>query len=212
MQPIPPTVGVILAGGLARRMDGRDKPLLTLGGRTLLDRVASRLAPQCSSLILNANGDPARFQRKDLPVVADSIADHPGPLAGILTGLEWTADHHPDIAWIVSVPGDTPFISEDLVQRLHEARRDAGCPLACASSGGQVHFAVGLWPVALRHDLRDAIMCKGIQSIRQWIALHGCAEASWPDEPVDPFFNINTPEDLSRAEDQAQRKHFDEGA
>jgi molybdopterin-guanine dinucleotide biosynthesis protein A len=206
MHPAFPTAGVILAGGLARRMGGRDKPLLTLGGRTLLEHVTTRLTPQCRSVILNANGDPSRFGKMGLPVVPDSVDDHPGPLAGILTGLEWTVAHLPDIEWIVSVPGDTPFIPEDLVQRLHETRQESGCALACASSGGQVHFAVGLWPVALRHNLRHAIMHKGIRSIREWVALHGCAETSWRGDPVDPFFNINTPEDLNRAEDQAQRE------
>jgi len=203
---LPPTLGVILAGGLSRRMGGRDKPLLSLGGGTLLESVAQCLAPQCQHLILNANGDPSRFEGLGVPVVPDTIPGHHGPLAGILTALEWTATHHPGIEWVVSVPGDTPFIPRDLVQRLHDARREARHPLAYASSGSQVHFAIGLWPVCLRQDLHRAIEEKGMRSIRDWAGLHGYAEACWPAEPVDPFFNINTPEDLAQARALAQRE------
>ena len=197
--PVPPTLGVILAGGLARRMGGGDKPLLRLAGRTLLDHVAGRLGPQCSGLILNVNGDPARFGAVHLPVVPDPLPGHPGPLAGILAALDWAAAHRPGLAWVASVPGDTPFIPPDLVLRLHEAREAARLPLACAASGGQLHPAVGLWPVDLRHDLREAVASGGLRSVRDWANRHGMARASWGGEPLDPFFNINTPEDLARA-------------
>jgi molybdopterin-guanine dinucleotide biosynthesis protein A len=197
--PVPPTLGVILAGGLARRMGGGDKPLLRLGGRTLLDHVAERLGPQCSGLILNINGPPARFGEVRLPVVPDPLPGHPGPLAGILAALDWAAAHRPGIAWVVSAPGDTPFLPPDLVPRLHEARESAGLPLAAAASGGQLHPAVGLWPVDLRHDLREAVAAGGLRSVRDWANRHGMAQASWGSEPPDPFFNINTPEDLARA-------------
>ncbi len=199
MSPSPSTLGVILAGGLSRRMGGGDKTLLSIGGRTLLELVSTRLAPQCDALILNANGDPSRFGRMALPVVPDGVLDCPGPLAGILAALEWAALHRPSTQWVVSVPGDTPFVPEDLVHRLQEAREAAGLPLACASSGSQPHYAVGLWPVRLRHDLRHAITARGIRSIKDWGSLHGMAQASWPSEPLDPFFNINTPDDLDRA-------------
>jgi len=199
----PPTLGVILAGGLARRMGGRDKSLLRLGERTLLDEVAGRLSPQCDGLILNANGDPSRFGSLGLPVVPDTFPDHPGPLAGILAALEWAAVHRTGIEWLVSAPADTPFIPVDLVLRLHEARREAGRPLACAASAGQAHFAVALWPVRLRHDLRRALE-EGGRSMGQWLQRHGCAEAAWPAEPRDPFFNVNTPDDLARARNLAQ--------
>jgi molybdopterin-guanine dinucleotide biosynthesis protein A len=192
-------MGVILAGGLARRMGGGDKPLLTLKGRTLLDHVSQRLAPQCESLILNANGDPHRFKPAGLEVVPDAMPDNQGPLTGILTALEWAARHRPTVAWVVSVPGDTPFVPEDLVLRLHEAGASASQSLACASSGGQIHFAVGLWPVHLRHDLHHAVTRNGMRSIRKWTSLHGMATAPWPTEPFDPFFNINTPDDLAQA-------------
>jgi len=202
---LPSTLGVILAGGLSRRMGGGDKPLLTLGGGTLLESVAQRLAPQCQHLILNANGDPSRLEFLGVPVVPDTIAGHQGPLAGILAALQWTAAHHPGIEWVVSVPGDTPFIPGDLVERLHAARQETDHPLVYASSGSQAHFAVGLWPVGLRHDLHRAIAEKGMRSIRDWASLHGYSEACWPVEPVDPFFNINTPEDLIQARALAQR-------
>jgi molybdopterin-guanine dinucleotide biosynthesis protein A len=156
-------------------------------------------------MILNAKRDLSRYGNVSFPIVPDSIAGYLGPLAGILTALEWTAAHRPDIKWVVSVPGDTPFIPQDLVRQLHEARRRTERPLACASSASQVHFAVGLWPVFLRHDLRQMILEKGMRSVSDWVGLHGYAEASWPLEPVDPFFNINTPDDLAEASVLAQR-------
>lgn len=197
--PSPPTLGVILAGGRARRMGGGDKPMLRLGGRTLLARVAERLAPQCEALILSANGDPARFAGIGLPVVPDPVPGHAGPLAGILAALEWAAESRPDLSWVVSVPGDTPFIPADLVSRLHQAREAAGCPLACAVSGSRLHPAVGVWPVRLRENLRRALTDEGQRKVQDWMRAHGVAEASWPSAPSDPFFNINTPEDMAQA-------------
>jgi len=205
----PPTLGAILAGGLSRRMGGGDKALLSLAGRPLVEHVADRLAPQCESVILNANGDPSRFRKMSLPVVPDSIPDHPGPLAGILAALEWSAAHRPDIAWVVSAPADTPFIPMDLVLRLHEACAESRKLMACAASGSQAHFAVGLWPVSLRHDLRQAVLNEGMRSIRDWLDHHGHAEAAWPVASNDPFFNINTPEDLRHAEALAQQERVE---
>jgi molybdenum cofactor guanylyltransferase len=195
----PPTLGLILAGGLARRMGGGDKALIRIGDATILERTLARLAPQCAGLIINANGDPARFAPYGLPVVADDIPDFAGPLAGILAGLDWAAAHRPDIAWLVSVPGDCPFLPRDLVARLHAARATAGTPLACAKSGDWRHPVVGLWPVALRADLRHAITAEDLHKIEVWTARHGVAIAEWPTEPVDPFFNVNTPEDVAAA-------------
>ncbi|KLK93274.1 molybdopterin-guanine dinucleotide biosynthesis protein A [Microvirga vignae] len=199
MTPYPATLGVILAGGLARRMGGGDKPLLMLQGQTLLGHVKQRLAPQCGCVILNANGEPSRFIATGLPVVADSVPDHPGPLAGILTALEWTARNQPAIEWVVSVPGDTPFIPADLVERLHAARSTAQSAVAYAASGPQEHYTTGLWPVALRHDLRHALTVKGMRRVEDWAKAQGAATATWPIEPFDPFFNINTPEELDAA-------------
>lgn len=196
----PPTLGLVLAGGLARRMGGGDKILLRIGGATILQRVLERMRPQCARLILNANGDPARFAATGLPVVADTVPDFAGPLAGILAGLDWAAEHVSDIECIASVPGDCPFLPRDLVSRLHAARLAANTPLACARSGEWRHPVVGLWPVTLRKDLRRALVHEGLRKIEIWTARHGVAIAEWPDKPVDPFFNVNTPEDAAAAE------------
>jgi molybdopterin-guanine dinucleotide biosynthesis protein A len=193
------TFGLVLAGGLARRMGGGDKALIRIGGQTILQRALARLTPQVSGIVLNANGDPARFAPFGLPVVADSVPDFAGPLAGILAGLDWVAANRPGIEWIVSVPGDCPFLPRDLVARLHAARSAEGKPLACAHSGDWRHPVVGLWPVALREDLRQAITVEDLRKIEVWTARHGVALADWPVEPVDPFFNVNTPEDAEQA-------------
>jgi molybdopterin-guanine dinucleotide biosynthesis protein A len=195
-----PPLGLILAGGLARRMGGGDKARIKIGGKTILERVLATMAPQCERLIINANGDPARFVDTKLPVVADTIPDFAGPLAGILAGLDWAAAHAPDIADIASVPGDCPFLPSDLVARLADARAQAKTPLACARSGDWRHPVVGLWPVRLREDLRKALMVEGLHKIEIWTARHGVAIADWPPTPVDPFFNVNTPEDVAAAE------------
>jgi len=203
--PVPPTLGLVLAGGLARRMGGGDKARITIGGVTILQRVLACLKPQCTGLVINANGDPARFADTKLPVVSDNVPDFAGPLAGILAGLDWTALHMPECEWLASVPGDCPFLPNDLVTRLHAARAAAGAPLACARSGDWRHPVIGLWPVALREDLRRALVAEGLRKIEIWTARHGVAIASWPAEPVDPFFNVNTPEDAAQAQTIAAR-------
>lgn len=194
-----PPLGLILAGGLARRMGGGDKPRTSIGGQSILSRVIERMAPQCMRLILNANGDPSRFSDTGLPVVADDVPDFAGPLAGILVGLDWAAANVPDVDTVVSVPGDCPFLPRDLVQLLEEARQREGTPLACARSGEWRHPVVGLWPVALRADLRHALIQEDLRKIELWTARHGVALADWPAEPVDPFFNVNTPGDAAAA-------------
>jgi molybdenum cofactor guanylyltransferase len=196
-------LGLVLAGGLARRMGGGDKARIEVGGITILQRVLARLAPQCATIILNANGDPARFADSGLAVVPDSVPGFAGPLAGILAGLDWAAAHMPEIADVASVPGDCPFLPADLVARLAAARSAAGVPLACARSGDWRHPVVGLWPVALRQDLRRALVEEDLHKIEIWTARHGVANAEWPVEPVDPFFNVNTPEDAAAAERMA---------
>ena len=197
---IPATQGVLLAGGLARRMGGGDKPMRTIGGRTILERVIARLSPQCGGLILNANGDPARFAAFGLQVVADDVPGFPGPLAGILAALDWTAANRPEIAWVLSAAGDCPFLPRDLVARLHETRERESAQLAVAASGDQSHPVIGLWRVALRDELRHALVVEDLRKIDRWTARHGVAPAAWPAEPVDPFFNANAPEDIARAE------------
>ena len=200
--PTPPTLGLVLAGGLARRMGGGDKARIEIGGVTILDRVLATLSAQCTGIIINANGDPKRFADTGLEVVPDTVPGFAGPLAGILTGLDWLAKQNNGVEWLLSVPGDCPFLPDDLVERLHQARRKmgAGVPLACARSGEWRHPVVGLWPIALREDLRKALVDEDLRKIEVWTARHGVAIADWPDQPIDPFFNVNTPEDAARAE------------
>jgi molybdenum cofactor guanylyltransferase len=196
---LPPTAGAILAGGLARRMGGGDKPLRSIGARTVLARIVDRLTPQVARLIINANDDPSRFDVFRLPVVADSLPDHPGPLAGVLAALDWAAAD-PAVAWVLSVPGDAPFMPRDLVTRLHAARESRGTTFACAASQGRTHPVIALWPVAIREELRRAVAEEGIRKIDLFTERGGCATAEWPAAPVDPFFNVNTPEDLAEAD------------
>ena len=195
-----PIVGVLLAGGQSRRMGGGDKCLQMLGGETLLAHAIARARPQVDVLILNANGDRARFAAYDLPVVPDVIDGHAGPLAGVLSGMEWARAHRPDCATIASFATDAPFFPRDLVPRLSAARKAAHVPLACASSGGRTHPVFGLWPVELAGDLRRAMTEEDIRKVDIWTARHGIAHAVCPDTPHDPFFNINRPEDLARAQ------------
>lgn len=192
-------LGVVLAGGLSRRMGGGDKCLRELNGRPLLARVVERLRPQVGGLVINANGDPSRFAAFGLPVVPDSLADFPGPLAGILAGLDWAASYRPGCELVVSVPSDAPFLPTDLVSRLLAGMQAEGAELACAVSGGQPHPVVGLWPVRLRDDLRRAMVEEGIRKVDRWTGRYRLAEVSFPDQPIDPFFNANRPEDFDRA-------------
>lgn len=193
-------VGLLLAGGLSRRMGGGDKTLRLVGGQTILNRVIERMRPQVSALVLNANGDPARFAGYGLPVVADSIADFAGPLAGVLAGLDWAAANRPDCAMVASVATDAPFLPEDLVARLVAGVSEAGADLACAASGGQAHPVIGLWPVRLREDLRRAVVDEGIRKVDVWTGRHRLATVEFPVRRIDPFFNANRPEDLAAAE------------
>jgi molybdenum cofactor guanylyltransferase len=196
----PPTPGVLLAGGLARRMGGGDKPMRQIAGRTILERVIARLKPQCDGLILNANGDPARFAAFGLPVIADTVADFPGPLAGILAALDWVAASRPDVEFILSAAADCPFLPRDLVARLHRARAEDNAQLAVAASGGQSHPVIGLWSVGLREELRHALVAEDIRKIDRWTARYKLATVTWPIKPLDPFFNANTMDDIAEAE------------
>jgi len=202
----PSILGLVLAGGLARRMGGGDKARIRIGGKTILERVLARLAPQCGSMILNANGDPARFGDTGLPVVPDTVPGFAGPLAGILAGLDWAAANAPQVTDVVSVPGDCPFLPSDLVPRLEQARKAADLPLACARSGDWRHPVIGLWPVGLRGDLRTALVEDDLRKIEAWTARHGVAIADWPAVPIDPFFNVNTPEDAAEAQHIASQQ------
>ncbi len=192
--------GVLLAGGLARRMGGGDKPMRAIGGRTILDRVIARLQPQCDGLVLNANGDPARFAAFGLPVIADGVADFPGPLAGILAALDWAAANRPDVQLVLSAAADCPFLPRDLVSRLHGALVAEKAELAVAASGGQTHPVIGLWSVALREQLRHALVVEDVRKIDRWTARYRLATVTWPIAPLDPFFNANTIDDIAEAE------------
>ena len=198
-------IAVLLAGGLARRMGGGDKPLRLLAGRALLDHVFAAIRPQVAAIVLNANGDPARFAAWNLPVIADPLPDHPGPLAGILGAMRWAAIHHPDIPDVISVPTDTPFLPPDLVARLQAARRAAKTPIACAASNGWTHPVIALWPVALA-DALEAALKSGIRKIDRWTAEHGVTPVDFSGDP-DPFFNANTPEELAEAATLLNRDH-----
>ena len=206
-------LGVILAGGLATRMGGGDKALLRVGGETLLQRVIDRLEPQVAGMALNANGDAARFSGFGLPVLADSIAGFPGPLAGVLAGLDWAAEQGAEA--IVTVAADTPFCPTDLVATLQDKAQGMTHPLVLAAtprgeektksmsrSGLIRHPTFGLWPVALRDDLR-AVLEDGIKKVVIWTEKHDGREAVFPTDAGDPFFNVNTPEDLAAAEAMA---------
>jgi molybdopterin-guanine dinucleotide biosynthesis protein A len=200
----PSTPGVLLAGGLARRMGGGDKPMRQIGGRTILERVIARLAPQCDGLILNANGDPARFARFGLPVIADTVENFPGPLAGILAALDWAAAARPEVEWVLSAAADCPFLPRDLVARLQRARVNEKAELAVAASDGQSHPVIGLWRVDLRAALRHALVVEDIRRIDRWTARYRLATVEWPVDPLDPFFNANTMDDIEAAERLAE--------
>ena len=193
-------VAAILAGGLARRMGGGDKPLRHLAGRALLAHTIDRLEPQCAPILLNANGDPARFSSFGLTVLADPIPDHPGPLAGILAALEWASDHWPADAFMLIVPGDCPFLPDDLALRLKAAAEERNTSIALASSGGRRHPVVGLWRVGLAGALRAALIEEGLRKVGAFIDRYRSAVVEWPDQPIDPFFNANSEADLREAE------------
>ena len=194
-------VVLVLAGGRATRMGGGDKALRPFGQSTLLDQVLARMAGQrVRQVVLNANGDPARLARFRLPVLPDTVPDHPGPLAGVLAGMEWVLAHAPDATDILTVPTDSPFLPLDLADRLLAARDTARADMACATSGGQAHPVVGLWPVRLAPLLRDALVEERLHRIDRWTARFRLVHVAFATEPIDPFLNVNTPEDLEAAE------------
>lgn len=192
--------GVILAGGRSSRMGGGDKGLRLLGGQAMLAHILARVRPQVGPLVLNANGDPARFAVFGLPVVADPVADFPGPLAGVLAGLLWAREHHPEIEWLASFPTDVPFLPMNLVGHLSRARVAAGADLVCAESGGRSHPVFALWPVSLADALRRDLVEGRARKVEAWMARYRLTKAHFPAEPYDPFLNVNGPEDLAEVE------------
>lgn len=189
--------GLILAGGQARRLGGGDKPLLAIGGRTILARILARLEAQCAPIAISANGDPARFAPFERAIVPDSVPGQAGPLAGVLAGMDAAADHGAQT--LLTVSGDCPFLPRDLETRLARARKDQERPIARAGSGGRIHPTIALWPVSLREDLRAALR-RHENKVHVFQDAHGCARTDWSDTPFDPFFNVNDPADVAAAE------------
>ena len=192
--------GVILAGGQSRRMGGGDKGLLELAGRPMLAHVIERLAPHVGRTVINANGEPARFSRFGLAVVADTFTGFAGPLAGVLAGMRWSAANAPAASWIVTAAGDAPLVPADLVPRLAAAVAGRPDAIALAQSAGELHPVIGLWPVALAADL-EAQLRSGVRKVLHWTDRHGTvavdfAMLSIGGLEVDPFFNANTPQEL----------------
>lgn len=194
--------GVILAGGQATRMGGGDKGMRPLAGQRLIDHVIARLSPQVGALAINANGDPGRWAEFGLPVLADSVAGHPGPLAGVLAGMDWAAGL--GASHILTAAADTPFFPTDLGGRLAQAGDFTLAASADADGKLWQHPTFGLWPVRLRDDLRKALD-GGLRKIVLWTRAHGAGEVVFAGDGFDPFFNVNTPEDLAMAEAMAAR-------
>ncbi len=192
--------GVVLAGGMSRRMGGQDKSLMRLSGKTLIERVIETARPQVASLSVNTNLDPEAYRFLGLPILSDSVSGHLGPLVGVLTGMDWARANHPDCDWLVTLPCDAPFIPSNLVSRFQEEIRVNEANLACAESGDRLHPVIGLWSVSLYKSLKKAIIEDGIRKVDQWTATHRLVSVEWAAKPFDPFFNINSPQDLEFAE------------
>ena len=192
--------GVILAGGRGRRMGGKQKSFALLRGQTLIHHVVEHVRPQVNKLLLNINDDPPPFSSAGLPTQQDSCSGHLGPLAGILTGMEWTAREYPEVNYIFSAPVDCPFLPEDLVRKLLVARETKHADLALATSAAHVHYTIGLWPVSQKDRLRSALLCDGIRQVETWARRHSVVLVDYEVERIDPFANMNSPEDLLLAE------------
>ncbi len=199
------TAGVILAGGRSTRMGGGDKCLRDLGGQPILAHIVERARPQADCLVLNANGDPGRFEAFGLPVVPDSVEGYAGPLAGVLAGLDWAAGNMPGVAWVASFASDAPFFPRDLVPRMLAAVDAEGADLACAMSGGRAHPVFGLWRVDLREALRDAMVREQVYKVDRWTSRYRLVTVEYAISPFDPFFNANRPDDLNAARRQLEQ-------
>ena len=210
MKPETPVVGVLLAGGLSRRMGGGDKNLLTLGGQSILARSIDRITPQVSDLILNANGDANRFSVYELPVVKDVIEGYAGPLAGVLTGLQWALENRPECQWIATFPTDAPFLPSDLVARLMQAATTGNAEMSCAMSRGRTHPPIAVWPVRLKDELYRAMIDEDMRKIDAWTARYHISHVAYDNPDIDPFFNINNPENLEEAEHYLNRIEAEE--
>jgi molybdenum cofactor guanylyltransferase len=194
-------IGVLLAGGLARRMGGGDKCLKILGGKTLLSYAIDAATPQVSQLILNANGDSSRFVEFKLPVVPDVVDGAQGPLAGVLTGMEWASRNVTNCEWVVTFPTDAPFFPNDLVERMLEKVHNKNADMACARSNERTHPVFALWPIKLAGDLRRAMLEENLRKIDKWTEKFNVINVNWSTDIIDPFFNINCAEDLEQAKE-----------
>ncbi|WP_374547988.1 molybdenum cofactor guanylyltransferase MobA [Rhodoblastus sp.] len=208
-EPCGNVLGLILAGGLASRMEGRAKPLLTLSGQRLIDRITDTARAQCGAVALNLHDSApetaAPFADLGLPVAPDAAPGRLGPLAGVLGGLEFAAAYCPQVEFVLSLPCDCPFLPDDLAERLLTAARESRSGLACASSGGRVHPVIALWPLTLREALRRALLEQDLRGVGQFQRDHDLSVVEWPTAPRDPFFNVNTPDDLALAEELLRR-------
>jgi len=193
-------LGVILAGGCGRRFEGRDKAFVTLSGQTLIARVIRRLSPQVEALLINANGDAARFDGLGLPVVGDPVDDG-GPLAGVLSAMEWARLNRPEAGWILTAAVDTPFFPYGYRKAMMRCVNENGAQMACAASSGRLHPVFALWPVSRAGDLRMALEIESLRKVRVFMNRYECARVNFgSDNELDPFFNINTADDLRQAE------------
>lgn len=200
MSEQPSVIGVLLAGGLAKRMGGGDKCLLPLAGKTLLQRTIERAQPQVDPLLLSANGNSLRFARSRLQVIPDVYADNPGPLAGIHAALSWMNHEEPEVEWLASFACDTPFFPTDLVSQLYAATREADTQLAVATSNGRVHPVFALWHASLLPKVAQLLDQGHHPRLQEWVNAQHPAEVDFTSDSLDPFFNINTPQDLYAAE------------
>ncbi|HAI97144.1 MAG: molybdenum cofactor guanylyltransferase MobA [Cycloclasticus sp.] len=193
-------VGAVLAGGLSRRMNKQNKSFIPLNGKPLIDYVIDTLSQQCDTIVINSNENDSRLASYNHPVVKDSLKGYLGPLAGILAVMEWTKQHLPDCKWIVTAPVDTPFLPEDLVSTLYQSHQKNQSALACACSNGRTHPVIGLWPVNLFGELRQALVNEDLRKIDLWTSRYSIAHPNFAYDVIDPFFNINCDKDLLEAE------------
>jgi molybdenum cofactor guanylyltransferase len=192
--------GVLLAGGRSSRMGGADKALAVAGGRPLLAHVIERAGPQVGSLVINSNRAPEHFEAFGLPIAADPVPGFPGPLAGVLAGFLWSREHHPEAQFVASVPADTPFLPDDLVEKLHRALSASGAAIAIAASNGRSHPVAALWTVSIEDRIADALQ-RGDYKMHDFVTRHSAVSVEFPayvrgGQSIDPFFNANTPDDL----------------
>lgn len=195
-------MAVILAGGEGRRLGGQDKARLPIDGQPLIRHVMDAIKLQTDNLAISCHDNPGRFDEFGVPIIQDEFSERLGPIGGILSAMDWVAEHHPDIDSILTVPTDTPFLPHDLVRRLSYARDMADLNMACACSGDQIHPVIAIWPVGIRKVLRTSLSRAPERNVRNWARRIGCAYAIWPSDTADPFFNINTEEDLAQAEER----------